>query len=103
MISMPGAENRKLFELCYIWENVINTLNELRLAYLETKDDEFFQQIRCLLPSGYNQKFTLTMNYEVAATIIRQREGHKLDEWNQFVKVLKGLPYMAEITGGEKE
>ncbi len=103
MISMPGAENRKLFELCYIWENVIDTLNELRLAYLETKDDEFFQQIRCLLPSGYNQKFTLTMNYEVAATIIRQREGHKLDEWNEFVKVLQALPYMAEITGGETE
>ena len=52
MISMPGAENRKLFELCYIWENVINTLNELRLAYLETKDDEFFQQIARTLHIG---------------------------------------------------
>ncbi|MBP3901162.1 MAG: HNH endonuclease [Blautia sp.] len=103
MISSCGAENRELFELCYAWEKAIGTLNDLRQAYLETKDESLFQQIRCLLPCGYNQRFTLTMNYEVAATIIRRREGHKLDEWNEFVKALKELPYMAEIMGGEKE
>ena len=81
----------------------IADLNTARELFLETKDKVYWWQMIQLLPSSYNQRRTLTMNYEVAATIIRQREGHKLDEWNQFVKVLKGLPYMAEITGGEKE
>ena len=81
----------------------IADLNTARELFLETKDKVYWWQMIQLLPSSYNQHRTLTMNYEVAATIIRQREGHKLDEWNQFVKVLKGLPYMAEITGGEKE
>ena len=81
----------------------IADLNTARELFLETKDKVYWWQMIQLLPSSYNQRRTLTMNYEVAATIIRQREGHKLDEWNQFVKVLKGLPYMAEIMGGEKE
>ena len=63
----------------------------------ETKDDNIFQQIRCLLPSGYNQRFTFTMNYENVMNIIHQRTGHKLDEWNKFVDVLKNLPYVKDI------
>ena len=82
---------------------IISDLNHYRQEYLDTKNKDYWWQMIQLLPSSYNQRRTLTMNYEVAATIIRQREGHKLDEWNQFVKVLKGLPYMAEITGGETE
>lgn len=80
----------------------IADLNTARELFLETKDKVYWWQMIQLLPSSYNQRRTLTMNYEVVATIIRQREGHKLDEWNEFVKVLKGLPYMAEIMGGEK-
>ena len=84
-------------------KHLVDGLNFYRKKFLETKDKVYWWQMIQLLPSSYNQRRTLTMNYEVAATIIRQREGHKLDEWNQFVKVLKGLPYMAEIIGGEKE
>ena len=84
-------------------KHLVDGLNFYRKKFLETKDKVYWWQMIQLLPSSYNQRRTLTMNYEVAATIIRQREGHKLDEWNQFVKVLKGLPYMAEITGGETE
>ena len=84
-------------------KHLVDGLNFYRKKFLETKDKVYWWQMIQLLPSSYNQRRTLTMNYEVAATIIRQREGHKLDEWNQFVKVLKGLPYMAEIMGGEKE
>ena len=52
-----------------------------------------------LLPSSYNQRRTITMDYENVFSIIKQRSGHKLDEWNEFVKVLKTLPYVMEIGG----
>lgn len=80
----------------------IADLNTARELFLETKDKVYWWQMIQLLPSSYNQRRTITLNYEVAATMIRQREGHKLGEWNEFVKVLKGLPYMTEIMGGEK-
>lgn len=69
---------------------LVDGLNFYRKKFLETKDKVYWWQMIQLLPSSYNQRRTLTMDYEVAATIIRQREGHKLDEWNEFVKVLKG-------------
>jgi hypothetical protein len=50
-----------------------------------------------LLPSSYNQKRTIDMNYEVCRIIIHQRTGHKLDEWNQFVDALKNLDYMGDL------
>lgn len=83
--------------------NLIEELNFHRIEYLNGKDKNDWWQMIQLLPSSYNQRRTLTMNYEVAATMIKQRTGHKLDEWNEFVKVLKELPYMVEIMGGEKE
>ena len=58
-------------------------------------------QLIQLLPSSYNQKRTVTMNYENVITIIKQRTGHKLDEWNELIKVLRKLPYIEEIMGGE--
>lgn len=81
----------------------IDELNRLRDGYNETKNKSVWYQMIQLLPSSYNQRRTITLNYEVAATMIKQRTGHKLDEWNEFVKVLQALPYMAEIMGGEKE
>ena len=89
----------KLFLLCYIWERIIDNLNDLRDEYLETKDPEIFNQIRCLLPSGYNQRFTYTMNYENVVTMIHQREYHRLPEWRTFTDILKTLPYAKEIMG----
>lgn len=83
------------------WETILDTLNQLREEYLDTKDNNIFQQIRCLLPSGYNQRFTVTMNYENVLAIIHQRSGHKLDEWNEFVEVLTNLPGMDVILRGE--
>ena len=88
-----------------VWKTIVDTLNQLREEYLDTKDNNIFQQIRCLLPCGYNQRFTITMNYENVFTIIHQRSGHRLDEWNEFVEVLKTLPYVQELlsTLDEKE
>ena len=79
------------------WKTIVDTLNQLREEYLDTKDNNIFQQIRCLLPSGYNLRFTITMNYENVFTIIKQRSGHRLDEWNEFIDVLKTLPYVQEL------
>ena len=76
---------------------VIDCLNACRNSYLQTKNKTDWWQLIQLLPTSYNQKRTVMINYEVAATIIRQRTGHKLDEWNMFVDVLKELPYLMEI------
>lgn len=93
-------DNQDLFVLCFIWEKIIKNLNELREEYLETKDESIFQQIRCLLPSGYNQKFTLQLNYEVLTNIYHSRQNHKLDEWRDFCIWIETLPYNELITGG---
>lgn len=79
------------------WKTIVDALNQLRKEYLHTRDNNIFQQIRCLLPSGYNLRFTITMNYENVFTIIKQRSGHRLDEWNEFVEILKTLPYVQEL------
>ena len=76
---------------------VIEDLNENRIKYIERQDKDYWWQMIQLLPSSYNQKRTITMDYENVFTIIRQRSGHKLDEWNQFVDILKKLPYVEEI------
>ena len=81
-------------------QKIIGCLNEARKKFLETKDKVYWWQMIQLLPSSYNQRRTVTMNYENAITMIKQRTGHKLDEWNEFVKVLHDLPYIAEITEG---
>lgn len=81
----------------FMIEYIIPVLNKCREKYLETKDKKYWWQLIQLLPSSYNQRRTLTMNYENVVSIIRQRTGHKLDEWNAFVEVLKDLPYVKEI------
>lgn len=80
---------------------LIGMLNVYREDYLESKDKSDWWQMIQLLPSSYNQKRTLTMSYENVVSIINQREGHRLDEWNDFVKRLKELPYIKEITDAD--
>ena len=85
-----------------IWRDVVDTLNELREHYLATKDETIFQQIRCLLPSGYMQRFTWQANYEVLANIYASRKNHRLDEWREFCRIMKEqLPYSELFTGEE--
>lgn len=78
---------------------IIDMLNCDRDLYIEEKDKEHWYQLIQLLPSSYNQRRTITMNYENVMTIIRQRSGHKLDEWNDLIAVLKEMPYVKEIRG----
>lgn len=79
----------------------IADLNTARELYLKTKDKKWWWQMIQLLPSSYNQKRTVCMSYEVVFKIIRERTGHKLGEWNEFVKILRDLPYVKEIMGEE--
>ena len=83
-----------------VMRHVMETLNYYRDLYNKTKNKEYWWQLIQLLPSSYNQRRTVSMNYENVVTIIKQRSGHKLDEWNDLIKVLKELPYIVEITGG---
>lgn len=82
---------------------LIDVLNIHRTLYMQTitgQEKIYWWQMVQLLPESYNQMRTITMNYEVAAAIIRQREGHKLDEWRDFVNVLENsVPYLHEIMG----
>lgn len=80
-------------------KNVVIFLNFWRDAYNHNRNKENWWQMIQLLPSSYNQRRTVDLNYEVAARIISQRSGHKLDEWNDFVIRLGELPYLQEIMG----
>ena len=81
--------------------DTLNLLNKYRYDFIETKNKSDWWQMIQLLPSSYNQKRTITMNYENAVNMIRQRENHKLDEWRDFVKELQQLPYIKQITEGD--
>ena len=78
----------------------IEMLNAYRLQYLETKNKNDWWQMIQLLPSSYNQRRTVMLNYEVLANIYKSRKNHKLDEWVDFCKWIETLPY-AEIIIGE--
>lgn len=80
-----------------------NMLNRFRQLYLETKDKNYWWQMIQLLPSSYNQKRTVMLNYEVLANIYPSRKNHKLDEWHVFCDWIEGLPYSEIITGGCEE
>lgn len=78
---------------------VITALNEARKMYIETKDKDYWWQLIQLLPSSYNQKRTVMLNYEVLANIYKSRRNHKLDEWRDFCSWIETLPYSEVITG----
>lgn len=83
--------------------DLIDILNNYRFWYNETKDKKYWWQMIQLLPSSYNQKRTVMLNYEVLANIYKSRKDHKLDEWREFCKWIKTLPYSELITGETDE
>lgn len=76
-----------------------NMLNRFRQLYLETKDKNYWWQMIQLLPSSYNQKRTVMLNYEVLANMYKSRKGHRLDEWRTMLDWIESLPYSELITG----
>ena len=75
------------------------SLNEARRMFLETKDKKYWHQMIQLLPTSYNQKRTVMLNYEVLVNIYHSRKNHKLDEWHDFCHWIEQLPYSELITG----
>ena len=80
----------------------IEMLNAYRKSYLETKDKQDWWQMIQLLPSSYNQRRTIMLNYEVLTNIYKSRRNHKLDEWHTFCDWIEDLPYSELITGEKK-
>lgn len=76
-----------------------NILNRYRSRFLETKDKRYWWQMIQLLPSSYNQRRTVMLNYEVLANMYKSRKNHKLDEWHVLCDWIKTLPYSELITG----
>ena len=88
-----------------VLESVIHTLNIHREWFnnkvLDDPKIDWWQMIQ-LLPSSYNQKRTVMLNYEVLANIYKSRRNHKLDEWHTFCDWIESLPYSELITGEKK-
>ena len=84
-----------------IWQ-VVAELNVWRKMYLEGHDKYHWWQIIQLLPSSYNQKRTIQLNYQVLRRMYKARCNHKLDEWRDFCKWTKELPYFEEIVLNRK-
>ena len=88
---------------------IIEALNTYRKTYIAVKADtvsdydhtskEYWWQMIQLLPTSYNQKRTVMLNYEVLANIYKSRLNHKLDEWHTFCDWIESLPYSEFITG----
>ena len=105
----------EVLEPADVLDAIIDMLNNARKLYVEYQEkakagdqyakehvkDYWWQMIQ-LLPSSYNQKRTVMLNYEVLANIYKSRRNHKLDEWRTFCEWIEGLPMSEIITGEEK-
>lgn len=81
-----------------VLDAVIVALNAARQLYLDGYHKNDWWQMIQLLPSSYNQRRTVTMNYENALNIYHQRKDHKLDEWREFTDILRrNLPLFSEF------
>lgn len=83
------------------FKDIISCLNFFRQLYIQDHDKDNWWQMIQLLPSSYNQKRTVTMNYENLLNIYETRRNHKLDEWKDFCKWIENLPNAELITGEE--
>lgn len=87
--------------------SIIEELNEVRELYLQQDDEDvkkaYWWQMIQLLPSSYNQRRTIMLNYEVLANIYEYRRNHKLDEWHYICDWIESLPYSEIITCSIKE
>lgn len=100
---------KNIIRVLNFWRNRYNESDEARDNYFRfngyqsvpSKKDCWWQMIQ-LLPSSYNQKRTVMLNYEVLANIYKSRRDHKLDEWRDFCKWIETLPYSELITGLKK-
>ena len=86
-----------------VLSGVIGFLNSYRDLYNETKDKRYWWQMIQLLPTSYNQRRTVSLNYEVLRNQYPARKHHKLDEWHDYCHWIEKLPYSELITGERNE
>lgn len=108
-VTIPAEKNDG--DECYqnLWveamKSIISALNIARIFYIRESDTElkkgYWWQMIQLLPSSYNQKRTVMLNYEVLANMYKSRRNHKLDEWHDFCDWIESLPYSELITGDD--
>ena len=99
LMDDPMADTFQIKSPWDVLYSTIDMLNLCRKKYLETNDKKYWWQLIQLLPSSYNQKRTIMLNYEVLANIYKSRRNHKLDEWHTFCDWIETLPYSELITG----
>ena len=96
-----------LYDYCDFWRETIDTLNDLRKAYIETKDYKYFRMMRQLMPMGYNYTYSWSTNYAQLRNMWLQRvkNPHRLKEWTvDFAQWIDSLPYADQlIKGGEQQ
>ena len=78
-------------------EGIIIALNEARQCFIDTKDKKYWWQMIQLLPSSYNQRRTIDLNFEVLLKQYRERKNHKLDEWHTYCDWIKEIALLNEI------
>lgn len=97
-----GSPKQLNMQALHMLQITLGVLNAARYNYLKTKDKKYWWQLIQLLPTSYNQKRTVMLNYEVLAGIYPMRKDHKLDEWHTFCHWIEELPY-SELIIGETE
>ena len=85
-----------------VLKGTIKVMNDFREEFLKDHEKDNWWQMIQLLPSSYNQRRTVMLNYEVLANIYKSRRNHKLDEWHIFCDWIENLPYAELITGEKK-
>ena len=85
-----------------ILRTYIEEINYARKEYLETKEKSYWDEMIQMLPSSYNQRRTVMLNYEVLKNMYHARKNHKLYEWVDLCRWIETLPYSELITGGKK-
>lgn len=99
--EMSDFSIEHLIDLC-VFDDLIKDLNYYRNKYLKTNNKQYWWQVIQTLPTSYNQKRTVMLNYEVLANIYKDRKDHKLNEWKDFCEFIKTLPYNEIIIGETK-
>ena len=95
--SLKVDSDEDWYEIKDFYTDIIQSLESLRLKYLETKDKRYWKELVRWLPNGWLQTRTWSADYAVLRNIIRWRSDHKLSEWRQFVDWSRTLPYAEEL------
>lgn len=95
--ELSGAEYNTAYDLLL---RTVDVLNYFREQYLESDNKKYWWQMIQLLPSSYNQRRTIMLNYAVLKNIYHARRNHKLDCWVQFCQFIETLPYAQELICG---